>query len=267
MREMPQQVRHDRIIGLLDQVGLPYLKDRLTAYPHQLSGGERQRVMIAMAIANRPDLLIADEPTTAVDVTIQARILKLLKELQKDLGLSILFITHDLTIVRRLADRVAVMSKGEIVEQGKVSKVFEKPKYPYTQHLLASEPKGSPLPLPPTQNPLIACENLKVYFPLKKDLLGRPKSYVKAVDDVSLTLAEGTAIGIVGESGSGKTTLGFALLRLIKSEGPIVFMGQNINALTTRSLRPLRKQIRLCGPCASRCRWCSRTPIPASTRA
>ena len=234
----------NQIRELLDQVGLSHFKNRLNAYPHQLSGGERQRVMIAMAMANRPDLLIADEPTTAVDVTIQARILTLLKELQKT-GLAILFITHDLTIVRRLADRVAVMSKGAIVEQGNVKKVFTSPAHEYTRHLLACEPKGSPLPLKADAKPLISCENLKVYFPIHKGLLGRVNSHVKAVDDVSITIPEGSAVGIVGESGSGKTTLGFALLRLIKSEGRIIYLGQAIEKLKTKDVRPLRNQMQV----------------------
>ncbi|MDE3060283.1 MAG: ABC transporter ATP-binding protein [Pseudomonadota bacterium] len=240
MGQTPQQVRE-----LLDQVGLSYLKDRLNAYPHQLSGGERQRVMIAMAIANRPDLLIADEPTTAVDVTVQVKILSLLKQLQRDLGMAILFITHDLTIVRKLADRVAVMSKGEIVEQGTVTEVFNAPKHPYTRHLLASEPKGTPLPPPDHTKLLITSENLRVWFPIKKGLLQRTAGYVKAVDDASLSIPEMSTLGVVGESGSGKTTLGFALLRLIQSEGRIVFLGQNIEGLDTRRLRPLRRQMQV----------------------
>jgi len=242
---LPNVPKHARIIELLEQVGLPHFKDRLSAYPHELSGGERQRVMIAMAIANRPDLLIADEPTTAVDVTIQARILKLLKDLQKDMGMSILFITHDLTIVRRLADRVAVMCKGEIVEQGKVSEVFANPQHAYTKHLLASEPRGSALPLSANPKPLMECEHLKVHFPIRKGLLQRTTGIIKAVDDITVSVPEGATLGIVGESGSGKTTLGFALLRLIKSEGRIVFMGQDIAALKTNALRPLREKMQV----------------------
>ena len=255
LSEMDPRLRGDdkeRVVELLEQVGLAHFKDRLNAYPHQLSGGERQRVMIAMAITNRPDLLIADEPTTAVDVTIQARILTLLKELQTSMNMAILFITHDLTIVRRLADRVAVMSQGEIIEQGTVAKVFDAPTHPYTQHLLASEPKGSPLPLPAIAKPLIACDNLRVYFPIKKGLLQRTASYIKAVNNVSVTIPEGMALGIVGESGSGKTTLGFALMRLIKSEGRIVYipsplMGEEIrlDQLKGKQLRPLRKQMQV----------------------
>jgi len=229
----------------LDQVGLSHLKNRLDAYPHQLSGGERQRVMIAMAIANKPDLLIADEPTTAVDVTIQLHLLKLLKELQQSMPMAILFITHDLTIVRRLADRVAVMSKGEIVEQGAVKDIFAHPSHPYTQHLLASEPKGAPLPAPADAKPLMQCEELKVYFPIKKGLLQRTVDYIKAVDGLTITIAEMSTLGVVGESGSGKTTLGFALLRLIKSEGKIVFLGRDIARLQSKAMRPLRQQIQV----------------------
>ncbi len=249
-----------RIRTLLDSVGLSHFKDRLDAYPHQLSGGERQRVMIAMAIANKPDLLIADEPTTAVDVTIQKKILELLKELQKSMGMAILFITHDLTVVRRLCDRVAVMKQGELVEQGKVVDVFAAPKHPYTRQLLASEPKGEAVPLPrhPVEpvsrpastgsseaesqktfgvenkeldsrfrgndEPLLSCRSLKVHFPIKRGLLRRTVGHVKAVDGVDLEVRKGECIGIVGESGSGKSTLGFALLRLIQSEGNITFL-------------------------------------------
>ncbi|MCE2927588.1 MAG: dipeptide ABC transporter ATP-binding protein [Rickettsiales bacterium] len=211
------------VLTLLDQVGLSHFKDRLDAYPHQLSGGERQRVMIAMAIANKPDLLIADEPTTAVDVTIQKKILELLKELQKEMGMAILFITHDLTVVKRLCDRVAVMKQGELLEQGKVADVFTAPKHPYTQLLLSSEPKGKAVAIEANAPQLLSCESLRVHFPIKKGLLRRTVGHVKAVDGIDLTLARGECIGIVGESGSGKTTLGFALLKLIKSEGEIAF--------------------------------------------
>ena len=235
----------NRVTELLDQVGLAHFKNRLNAYPHELSGGERQRVMIAMAIANNPDLLIADEPTTAVDVTIQVKILKLLKDLQKSMNMAMIFITHDLTIVRRLADRVLVMRGGEIVEQGKVSEIFANPQHSYTKHLLASEPKGSPLPVPADAKAILECQNLKVYFPIKTGFLQRVSSYVKAVDDISITLSESATLGIVGESGSGKTTLGFALLRLIKSEGKIVFLGQSIDSLKTKAIRPLRSKMQL----------------------
>jgi microcin C transport system ATP-binding protein len=244
-----QRLRPDplraRIEELLEQVGLAHFKDRLDAYPHQLSGGERQRVMIAMAIANGPDLLIADEPTTAVDVTIQAKILKLLKRLQAELGMAILFITHDLTVVRRLADRVAVMSHGEMVEQGKVADIFSRPTHPYTQHLLASEPKGEAIPLPANPAIMMECENLKVHFPIKKGLLQRVAGYVKAVDGVSVAIPESSTLGVVGESGSGKTTLGFALLRLLKSQGRIVFLGQDIEKLMGSQMRPLRERMQV----------------------
>ena len=230
---------------LLEKVGLHKFKNRLDAYPHELSGGERQRVMIAMAIARNPELLIADEPTTALDVTIQAKILKLLKELQKSLGMAMLFITHDLTMVRRLADRVAVMHHGQIVEIGKVAEVFASPQHEYTRHLLNSEPKGSPLPSPVDAKNILQCQNLKVHFPIKTGFLKRVTGYIKAVDDISVSLAQGATLGVVGESGSGKTTLGFALLRLIKSEGRIVFLGQEIDTLKTAAIRPLRAQMQL----------------------
>jgi len=230
---------------LLEKVGLSKFKNRLNAYPHELSGGERQRVMIAMAIANNPDLLIADEPTTALDVTIQAKILKLLKELQSELGMAMLFISHDLTVVRRMADRVAVMKNGEIVEIGDVEEVFSNPQHEYTRHLLNSEPKGEPLPCPAQAKNILECQNVKVYFPIKTGFLKRVSGYVKAVDDISIAIAEQSTLGIVGESGSGKTTLGFALLRLIKSEGKILFLGNSISNLQTRELRPLRAQMQL----------------------
>ncbi len=234
-----------RIHELLEQVGLVHFKTRLDAYPHELSGGERQRVMIAMAIANKPDLLIADEPTTAVDVTIQAKILTLIKDLQKSMHMAVLFITHDLTIVKRLADNVAIMREGEIVEQGKVSEIFAAPKHPYTQKLLASEPKGAPMPPPASAQQVISCDHLKVYFPIKKGLLKRTVDYVKAVDDVSISIMESSTLGVVGESGSGKTTLGFALLRLIKSQGQIVFQQNTINNRAGSKLRELRKAMQV----------------------
>lgn len=237
--------KSERIIELLEQVGLGYFKDRLNAYPHQLSGGERQRVMIAMAMANEPKLLIADEPTTAVDVTIQAKILKLLKALQTSREMSILLITHDLTIVKRLADRVAIMKQGEVVECGKVSEIFKNPQHTYTKKLLSSEPKGSAVPLPSPAETLVECNNLKVHFPIRGGVFGRIKDYVKAVDGISLKIRKGETLGLVGESGSGKTTLAMALLRMIKSDGKIVFMGDNIAARSTKSLRPLRQHMQL----------------------
>jgi microcin C transport system ATP-binding protein len=234
-----------RIMELLEKVGLGDFRERLGAYPHQLSGGQRQRVMIAMAIANEPDLLIADEPTTAVDVTVQAKILKLLKELQHSLGMAILFITHDLTIVQRMADRVAVMHEGKLVEQGETTALFASPQHPYTRHLLASQPKGVGAPVPADAEELVSCDGLKVWFPNKKGFWGKVSSYTKAVDILSISIPKSSTLGLVGESGSGKSTLGFALLRLIKSEGTIVFMGQPIHLWKTGQLQALRQQMQV----------------------
>ncbi|MBV8939508.1 MAG: ABC transporter ATP-binding protein [Alphaproteobacteria bacterium] len=229
-----------RVQELLGQVGLFHLQSRTDAFPHQLSGGERQRVMIAIAISNNPQLLIADEPTTAVDVTVQATILELLKKLQAELGMALLFITHDLTLVQKRAERVAVMREGQIVEIGTVKEVFGAPRHPYTRHLLASAPQGEAAALAAHCPKLVACEALKVYYPIKSGLLRRTTGYVKAVDDVSLTLSEGETLGLVGESGSGKTTLGFALLRLTPSQGRIMFLGKDITALQGSALKKLR---------------------------
>jgi microcin C transport system ATP-binding protein len=234
-----------RIIELLTRVGIPNVEERLTSYPHQLSGGQRQRVMIAMALANEPDLLIADEPTTALDVTVQAQILALLKKLQADHGMAILFITHDLGIVRKLAHDVCVMRKGKIVEAGSVAEVFSKPQHPYTQALLASEPKGRPARPDMTKKVIIETDKLKIWFPIKKGFLRKTVGYVKAVDEISLTVREGETVGVVGESGSGKTTLGQAILRLIRSEGPIVFMGSRIDKHVFKQMRPLRKDLQI----------------------
>ena len=234
-----------RIRELLDLVGLPDAAQRLNALPHELSGGQRQRVMIAMALANEPDILIADEPTTALDVTIQAQILKLLKELQAQFGMAILFITHDLSIVRKMADRVCVMRAGEVVETGTVAELFANPQHPYTRQLLAAEPKGEPPPEVDEAPEVMASEGLKVWFPLKRGVLQRVVDHVKAVDGVSVSVREGQTLGVVGESGSGKTTLGLALLRLLSSEGVIRFEGQRIDGWPGKALRPLRKAMQI----------------------
>ena len=234
-----------RVIELLTEVGLPDPATRLSAYPHQLSGGQRQRVMIAMALANRPDLFIADEPTTALDVTVQAQILKLLKELQGKLGMAMLFITHDLGIVRKIADDVCVMQKGAIVEAGSVAEVFDTPQHAYTRALLAAEPKGLPAPSNPDAAPLVTGEDIKVWFPIKRGFLRRTIGHVKAVDGISLIVREGQTVGVVGESGSGKTTLGLALLRLIRSEGPIAYLGQRIDGFDSKAMRPLRRDMQI----------------------
>ena len=234
-----------RIIELLSQVGIPDPAGRLGSYPHQLSGGQRQRVMIAMALANKPDLLIADEPTTALDVTVQAQILKLLKDTQTQLGMSMLFITHDLGIVRKLADRVCVMQRGKIVEQGPVERVFTAPEHPYTRALLAAEPKPDPA-LPRPEAPVVVeTKELKVWFPIKRGVLRKVVGHIKAVDGVSIELRKGETLGVVGESGSGKTTLGLAILRLISSRGPIVFMGNSIESLKFKQMRPFRHDMQI----------------------
>ncbi|MFG1464872.1 ABC transporter ATP-binding protein [Xanthobacter sp. DSM 24535] len=238
------QVR-ERTLELLHEVGIPDPERRLSDYPHQLSGGQRQRVMIAMALANEPDLLIADEPTTALDVTVQAQILKLLKDLQARMGMAMLFITHDLGIVRKIADRVCVMSKGEIVEQGGAEETFLHPQHPYTQALLHAEPKPDPAPAAPDAKVVVSTQDLKVHFPIKRGILRRTIGYVKAVDGVTLDIHEGETLGVVGESGSGKTTLGLALLRLISSSGPIAFLGNRIDGLRFKQLRPLRADMQI----------------------
>jgi microcin C transport system ATP-binding protein len=234
-----------RIIELLDQVGIPDPAGRLQSYPHQLSGGQRQRVMIARALANEPDLLIADEPTTALDVTVQAQILKLLKDIQQRLGMAMLFITHDLGIVRKIADRVCVMQHGKIVEQGAVERVFTAPEHPYTKALLAAEPKPDPAPPKPDAPVVIAADNLKVWFPIKRGVLRKTVGHIKAVDGVTIDLRKGETLGVVGESGSGKTTLGLAILRLISSDGPVVFMGQSIQGLKFKEMRPYRRDMQI----------------------
>ncbi|MFP6744720.1 MAG: ABC transporter ATP-binding protein [Alphaproteobacteria bacterium] len=234
-----------RTMELLDLVGLRDVERILDSYPHQLSGGQRQRVMIAMALANNPELLIADEPTTAVDVTIQAQILALLKELQGRTGMGLLLITHDLTIVRAIADRVYVMQGGEIVEHGPTARVFEAPEHPYTKHLLAAEPKGEPAPLDDLAEVVMRCRNLKVHFPIKAGVLRRTVGHVRAVDDISFEVAAGHTVGLVGESGSGKTTAGLALLRLERSEGVIEFAGTSVQGLRFKDMRPLRREMQI----------------------
>ncbi|MDR5652226.1 ABC transporter ATP-binding protein [Ruixingdingia sedimenti] len=234
-----------RILELLDKVGIRDAESRLGAYPHQLSGGQRQRVMIAMALANGPELLIADEPTTALDVTIQAQILDLLADLKDREGLSLLFITHDLGIVRRIADRVCVMQGGQIVEQGPTAQVFAAPQHPYTQKLLAAEPKGRPDPVPADAPEIVRTEGLRIWFPITRGLLRRTVGHVKAVNAASISVRAGETLGIVGESGSGKTTLALGIMRLIASEGPVVFMGRNVQGLRGRALRSLRRQMQI----------------------
>ncbi|WP_445492416.1 ABC transporter ATP-binding protein [Rhodopseudomonas sp. RCAM05734] len=234
-----------RILELLTQVGIPEPETRLASYPHQLSGGQRQRVMIAMALANEPDLLIADEPTTALDVTVQAQILALLADIRARLGMSLLFITHDLGIVRRIADVVCVMKSGKIVEQGPVEEVFTAPKHPYTRALLAAEPKPDPAPPRPDQPVVMSTDDLKVWFPIKRGLLRKTVGHIKAVDGVSISVRKGETLGVVGESGSGKTTLGLALLRLISSDGPIVFLSRNIQGLQFKDMRPIRRDMQI----------------------
>ncbi len=233
------------ITALLEKVGIRDPESRLGAYPHQLSGGQRQRVMIAMALANGPELLIADEPTTALDVTIQAQILALLADLKRREGLSMLFISHDLGIVRRIADRVCVMQGGEIVEQGAVGDIFANPQHPYTQKLLAAEPKGQPDPVASDAPELVRTEGLRVWFPIQKGFLKKTVGHVKAVNAASVSVRAGETLGIVGESGSGKTTLALAIMRLIASEGPVIFMGQDIKGWAARDLRRLRRDMQI----------------------
>jgi microcin C transport system ATP-binding protein len=239
------QAARARILELLDQVGIPDPAGRLRSYPHQLSGGQRQRVMIAMALANEPDLLIADEPTTALDVTVQAQILKLLKDTQQRLGMSMLFITHDLGIVRKIADRVCVMNHGKIVEHGAVERVFTAPEHPYTRALLAAEPKPDPAPPRPDAPVVVKTDNLKVWFPVKRGLMRKVVGHIKAVDGISIVVRKGETLGVVGESGSGKTTLGLAILRLISSDGPIVYMGQELQGLKFKEMRPFRRNMQI----------------------
>ncbi len=244
-RAITREDARARTLDLLKKVGLREAESRLSAYPHQLSGGQRQRVMIAMALANEPDILIADEPTTALDVTIQAQILKLLKDLQAEFGMALMLITHDLGIVRGMADSVCVMQKGEIVESGPVATVFETPEHPYTRQLLDAEPSGAPVPADTAAPEVMAADDLKVWFPIKRGVMRRTVGHVKAVDGVTLNIRAGQTVGLVGESGSGKTTLGLALLRLERSKGAIRFNGEAIDGLSGSQVRPLRSEMQI----------------------
>jgi len=235
----------EKILDLLSKVGIDEAHRKISNYPHQLSGGQRQRIMIAMALANKPDLLIADEPTTALDVTIQAQILELLANIQKSEGMGMLFITHDLSVVRRIADRVCVMKDGEIVETGATNEIFSSPNHEYTKKLLNAEPSGFPKPIKSNAFEIINIKNLKVWFPIVKGLLRKVVGNVKAVNDASLNIAKGETLGIVGESGSGKTTLALAIMRLISSKGQITFMGNKLDGLTNKQLKPFRRDIQM----------------------
>ncbi|MEW6490342.1 MAG: ABC transporter ATP-binding protein [Thermodesulfobacteriota bacterium] len=240
-----RQGARERVRELLQLVGLPEAVDRLSALPHEFSGGQQQRIMIAMALANEPDLLVADEPTTALDVTVQAQILELLQSLRRKLGMALLLITHDLGIVRRVADRVYVMTEGEVVEHGPTQDLFEAPAHPYTRKLLAAEPRGRPEPGPEDAPVLLEAEGVRVWFPVKKGVLRRTVAHIKAVDGVSLRVRAGHTLGVVGESGSGKSTLGRALLRLERSRGSIRFGDQELQGLRSRELRPLRRELQM----------------------
>ncbi|RAZ84104.1 microcin ABC transporter ATP-binding protein [Mesorhizobium hawassense] len=242
LRDAPARAR---TLELLDEVGIREPEKRLDAYPHQLSGGQRQRVMIAMALANEPELLIADEPTTALDVTVQAQILQLLAGLKSRKGMSMLFITHDLGIVRKIADRVCVMTKGKIVESGPTREIFANPQHAYTKHLLAAEPKGKPPAADPGAKAVMTGKDIKVWFPIKKGFFRKTVDHVKAVDGIDVTVRAGQTLGVVGESGSGKTTLGLALARMISSTGTINFNGRDINLLSFSAMRPLRRELQI----------------------
>ncbi|MCW5722795.1 MAG: ABC transporter ATP-binding protein [Devosia sp.] len=240
-----QSAARRRTLELLTDVGIPDPESRLDDYPHQLSGGQRQRVMIAMALANDPKLLIADEPTTALDVTVQAQILALLKSLQRRNGMAMLFITHDLSIVRKIADRVCVMTRGEIVESGQVAEIFTAPRHAYTRQLLAAAPGGTPNRPDETAETVVSARGLKVWFSIKRGLLRRTIGHIKAVDGIDLDIARGETLGVVGESGSGKSTLGYALLRLIPSQGRVVVLGESLSGRSGRAMRPLRRQMQI----------------------
>ncbi len=234
-----------RVLELLGEVGIPDPASRMQSYPHQLSGGQRQRVMIALALANEPELFIADEPTTALDVTVQAQILRLLKNLQAKHGMAMLFITHDLGIVRKIADRVCVMKQGKIVEHNTVAELFASPQHLYTQALIAAEPKGKPSPARPNEPIVAETANLRVWFPIRRGFLRKTVGHIKAVDGVTLAVRRGETLGVVGESGSGKTTLGLAMLRLISSEGRIVFLGESLQGLRFKAMRPHRREMQI----------------------
>ncbi len=244
-RGLSGNAARDRVIELLTEVGIPEPATRLRSYPHQLSGGQRQRVMIALALANEPDLFIADEPTTALDVTVQAQILKLLKELQARLGMAMLFITHDLGIVKKIADRVCVMQGGHIVERGTSQEIFAAPKHSYTRDLIAAQPKGQSAEPKPDAPVVVSTDNLRIWFPIKRGLLRKTVGHIKAVDGVTVNIRRGETLGVVGESGSGKTTLGLALLRLISSDGRIVFMGKDVQGLRFKEMLPLRHDMQI----------------------
>jgi len=244
-RGMSGAAARKRVLDLLTKVGIEDPEGRLASYPHQLSGGQRQRVMIAMALANEPDLLIADEPTTALDVTIQAQILQLLLDLKAEFNMAMLLITHDLGIVRKMADHVCVMNGGEIVERGETRELFAHPQHAYTKHLIASEPKGSPPPANPKAKTILTTEDLRVWFPIRRGFLRSTVGHIKAVDGITLEVKEGQTLAVVGESGSGKTTLGLALLRLVSSNGPIVYLGDRIDGYDSKRMRPLRRDLQI----------------------
>lgn len=239
-----EQVRR-RVCELLDLVGLPMLKSRLGAYPHELSGGQRQRVMIAMALANEPDLLIADEPTTALDVTVQAQILELLKDLQSKLGMALLLITHDLSIVEKMADRICVMKDGKLVEQNTTKKLFARPQHDYTKMLLNAQPKDNPPAQSKGADIILEGKDVKVHFPKDRSFWGKPKDWVRAVDGLDVEIRSGHTLGVVGESGSGKSTLGFALLRLLDGMGTVRFEGMDISHFGRKQMRPLRSKMQI----------------------